>query len=468
MAVPVSLPVPEGSSAARLVEWYRPDGAELQPGDPVVCVEAGDIVFDIDAEAAGILHHQVAPGEDPLPSNIIAFIAAPGEELPEVPPPGQAPVRSMSVEPEPFHSPVADFVPGAPIPLRRGALGPPKEFSRGGAWDRVFGSSEDGHIDDLWPHTEAPAAAHGAARAPVADEPPPSAAIPAYDEPSGDIPFSLGEAVAGQSLEELDDPEPFGVAAPWDPGVEDSAEEPASEPYRAPGIEVSPAEVFGGPSWLDAPRDVQGFADSTQAAVAAEPMAWAETAPVYIPPPPLILRGTIRMTEARKLCDQLGREWKEAPARPENEDLVLRAVARAAAERDLAPPDGGAAGLVIPLAGGDRIAVLRGAGRGSFKEQVARLNQSSRDSSYADCGVTLVSFRHFGIEEATPLLPEGHSVAFAMGALRPGAAAEGDVPVPVMVLTMAYNPDVLSMGDAALLFARTGELVEAPYALLAD
>ena len=467
MAVPVRAPGPAGGPPGRLIEWYRPDGAEIHEGDPVACVECDDIVFDLDAESAGVLHHRAVPGDAPLPSNVVAFIAAHGESPPLVAEPDPEP-REATPPAAPF-APPEDHVPGAPIPLRRGALGAPKEFTRGGAWDRVFGSSDDGHIDDLWPHTNAehvdlhPAPEHDAAGPGPADSAATAGQQPAESVPGG-APLQTGDdgLQPVQEFAYFDSP----VAAE----VQDSSivDAPAgtAPPVTAPGIEVAPAEVFGSYHWPNRAGDDEAM--PPDAAGSEEPAAWGDPASVYIAPPPLVLRGTIKMTEARKLCDQLGREWREAPARPENEDLVLRAIARAAAERELAGNDGGIAGLVIPLAGGDRIAILRGAARGSFKEQVARLDQSSRDATYGDCEVTLVSFRHFGIEEATPFLPEGHSVAFAMGALRPGTNPEGDMPLPVMVLTMVYNPDALSMGDAALLFARTGELIEAPYALLAD
>ncbi|MGD9933531.1 MAG: hypothetical protein AB7T37_07405 [Dehalococcoidia bacterium] len=468
MAVPVRVPASPGNASGRIIEWYRPDGAELQPGDPVVCVENDDVVFDVEAETGGVLHQRAAAGESPLPSNVVAFIAAPGEEPPLDIEPEPAARAMPHAEPPAVHQPMADYVPGAPIPLRRGALGPPREFTRGGAWDRVFGSTEDGHIDDLWPHADTSHVNTDALHAPAVEESEPASDAFDFQAEPADVPFSLAEAVAGDAVEPaFADPTPVESVSSWDEALPAVVGEMATA--YAPGFEVPPSEAFGAQHWLDSVDDDDGVVVAMPyvQSVAEEPMAWPEPAPIYIAPPPLILRGTIRMTEARKLCDQLGREWRDAPARPENEDLVLRAIARAAAERELSPPDGGNAGLVIPLAGGDRIAILSGAARGSFKEQVARLDQSPREASYADCALTLVSFRHFGIEEATPLLPDGHSVAFATGALRPGAM-EGDVPVPVMVLTMAYNPDALSMGDAALLFARVGELIEAPYALLAD
>ena len=469
MAVPVRAPSSPGNAPGRIIEWYRPDGAELEVGDPIVCLECDDVVFDIEAESKGVLHQRAAAGEPSLPSNVVAFIAAPGEEPPLAIDAEPAPEVRAQPEPSAVHQPMADYVPGAPIPLRRGALGPPKEFTRGGAWDRVFGSTEDGHIDDLWPHTDTSHTSPDAPHVPAVEEPEPAHDEIEFESEPPEIPFSIAEAVSGELVGQVFEEPALDESAPsWDDAPPAAASEEAYA--HAPGIEVPPSEAFGAPHWLDGVDDGDGAVVAMPYAEATpeEPMAWAETAPAYIAPPPLILRGTIRMTEARKLCDQLGREWRDAPARPENEDLVLRAIARAAAERELALPDGGVAGLVIPLAGGDRMAILSGAARGSFKEQVARLDQSSREASYADCGITLVSFRHFGIEEATPLLPEGHSVAFAMGALRAGSLAEGDVPVPVMALTMAYNPDALSMGDAALLFARAGELIEAPYALLAD
>jgi hypothetical protein len=40
--------------------------------------------------------------------------------------------------------------------------------------------------------------------------------------------------------------------------------------------------------------------------------------------------------------------------------------------------------------------------------------------------------------------------------------------VPAAALSLTYRPDMLTVGEAAAILSRTRDLVEAPYALLAD
>ena len=153
---------------------------------------------------------------------------------------------------------------------------------------------------------------------------------------------------------------------------------------------------------------------------------------------------------------------------PQDEDIAVRALARAIAGCPGLDGFSDGIGLVILDPEGESVAVLSGAAHGAFREQVKALAAARKDPVAGPCACTITSFAGFGIEEGTPPLPDGHALALAIGDVR--AITEGDepVPTPYATLTLAYTPELISISQAATVLARVKELLEAPYALLAD
>jgi pyruvate/2-oxoglutarate dehydrogenase complex dihydrolipoamide acyltransferase (E2) component len=85
-----------------------------------------------------------------------------------------------------------------------------------------------------------------------------------------------------------------------------------------------------------------------------------------------------------------------------------------------------------------------------------------------DCTVT--SFATQGVEEASPASEDGQFLALALGCDRVEPLWDGErfLPQAVATLTLAWDPAALGEGAAARFLARVHELVESPYALLAD
>jgi pyruvate dehydrogenase E2 component (dihydrolipoamide acetyltransferase) len=71
-------------SEGKVVKWLKGDGAEVKKGEPVVAVMSKKITYEVVAPADGIVRH-VAHAKDTCDiGQIIGFITAPGEEIPEV------------------------------------------------------------------------------------------------------------------------------------------------------------------------------------------------------------------------------------------------------------------------------------------------------------------------------------------------------------------------------------------------
>ena len=106
--VKVGMTMTEGT----VEEWYVEDGAEVAAGALLYRLETEKVNLDVDAESAGTVRHLAAQGDTRAPGDVIGFIFAPGEEIPDVlptptaGPPGNAPAPGMPQE-------VADTAPGA-------------------------------------------------------------------------------------------------------------------------------------------------------------------------------------------------------------------------------------------------------------------------------------------------------------------------------------------------------------------
>jgi pyruvate/2-oxoglutarate dehydrogenase complex dihydrolipoamide acyltransferase (E2) component len=65
-----------------VAEWYRPDGAEVAPGEAVCRLECDFIAFEIEAEMGGILRHRRPAGSIERKGTILGVVVGRGEPLP--------------------------------------------------------------------------------------------------------------------------------------------------------------------------------------------------------------------------------------------------------------------------------------------------------------------------------------------------------------------------------------------------
>ena len=142
----------------------------------------------------------------------------------------------------------------------------------------------------------------------------------------------------------------------------------------------------------------------------------------------------------------------------------MRAVARAL--RDLPGQWTGNVALRTLTDGAEFTRVLPAAATRPFRDAVLAMQAAGPGES--DCVVT--SYVGDGVECATPRLRSEAVMAVAMGAERQAPAWQGDhwAPSSVATISIAYDAAALADGAAGRFIGRVRELVESPYALLAD
>lgn len=489
MAVPVTVPpLALDDGQGRLAAWYQPDGATVRRGDLVYRLETDFAAIEVEADDDGVFRHAASAGASLAGGGLVGYILAPGESLPGEKPPAEP-------EPPPKPRRRQKVYPLADVLQASQAADTESPLPEGLPWDPF--PPDAASPEDVF---EAPKPLLLFPR--IVNEIKEEAAADPQDlEPEGPLPDPAAE------------PQPTilrdSVAA-WEllPGETDFNPDWLLEPPTASG--ASAAETANEAKERFQASNIRSLALGRAAAVAAdaqpegsedsEPPPGPGPAPSLpaseLPPPavppgvhalnldqleerridhppgqPLFARITVDVTEAGKMRDELTREWMGSNIRPTDEDIVLRAIARALHESAAFRRRTDVVG-VRPLNGASRsVHLLADAATRPFRDAVASL-AALRDTPGAElaCLCTLTNYGDFGLDDATPALLAGQPLAFAMGAVREIPRLRGDRPqrALVLTLTLSYDSDAMPDGAAARLLSRVCGLVEAPYALLAD
>jgi len=409
-AVPASVALPDPAAwpaEGAVAEWFVADGGMVHAGDPVCRFETDFVSFELEAEGDGVLRYLSGAGDCRPTDGILAVILAPGEPLAVLDTPPAAPLDLLT--PTPAASPPDAAEHSTPFQERRPAAPPlafvPREI--------LAGSSPASDATVLrFPEPPAHELADGPAWVPV---------------PGDGVDFATALTDALTTA-----PHP-AVAGSVEPGSGHATSETA-ETVRLP-----------------APSAVRPSAPGTASASV------------------LFIRVTADLSECHKMCDQLAKEWGVAGIVPRIEDIVVRALARALREL----PAFDCAGTIAvrsltPEA--EAFRVLHNAGSRPFRDAVAALAGHSAEDAASDYDCVVTSFTALGIEDATPRLDRGRPFALAIGATRKVVTLVGDRPLQrrVASLVVAYDAAIIEDCTAARLVARVRELVESPYALLAE
>jgi pyruvate dehydrogenase E2 component (dihydrolipoamide acetyltransferase) len=98
------------------VEWIKPEGDQVEKGDPLFVIMTDKAGIEIEAPASGILAGVTARPDDVIPvTEVIAYILEPGEELPAeaaAPPAAPSAVELEVAAPAPEPVPVEAATPG--------------------------------------------------------------------------------------------------------------------------------------------------------------------------------------------------------------------------------------------------------------------------------------------------------------------------------------------------------------------
>jgi pyruvate dehydrogenase E2 component (dihydrolipoamide acetyltransferase) len=100
MAVKVIMPkLGMAMTEGTVVKWLKPDGARVEKGERIAVVMSKKIIYEVEAPASGILRHAAAEKEVKAVGEVIAYIAEPGEVIPELEKaPAAPPVAEVPVE----------------------------------------------------------------------------------------------------------------------------------------------------------------------------------------------------------------------------------------------------------------------------------------------------------------------------------------------------------------------------------
>ena len=110
-------------------EWYIPDGATVEAEELLYRLETEKVNLDVDAEATGTVRHLVAEGITMEPGDVVGYIYAAGEEIPDVLPGiAEAIATAPSVDPPAVPGPAVT----GPSVTAGGAAAPGPQGGSGG------------------------------------------------------------------------------------------------------------------------------------------------------------------------------------------------------------------------------------------------------------------------------------------------------------------------------------------------
>jgi pyruvate dehydrogenase E2 component (dihydrolipoamide acetyltransferase) len=201
--------------------------------------------------------------------------------------------------------------------------------------------------------------------------------------------------------------------------------------------------------------------------------------------PQFALQRDVDATEAMALRRQLVDAAPEGEG-PSLNDLIVRAVAMAAAERPeavsrfdrdaLVRPSGIHVGIAVAVERGLLVPVIRdadGKGVGRIAQESRDLAARCRDGSItpAELEGSVISVSNlgmFGIDRFTAIINPPETAILAVGRSAPTPVArDGEVVVrDVMTLTLSIDHRALYGADGAVFLGRVAELLERPGALV--
>ena len=435
-------------------EWFIADGAEVKKGEMLYALETEKVNLDVDAEADGTVKHLVEAGVTLEPGDVVGYIFAQGESIPDgLPGATSQPEVVVSAEPVAVESaaPMAveavvseGFVKASPAAKRLA-----KELDVN--YLALQGTGPGGRIVE--------ADVQSAASGQTASQQPAVAAI--QSQSSANIKASpLAKRIAEQRAIDLSQVRGTG---PGGRIVQSDVENLGASIAQASGPVAGDMVPVKGMRKTIAQRMHQSLQDSAQ----------------------LTMDMAAVMEDAVKLREQLIREWDGA-ARPTFTDLVIKAAAKALQKHPLMNSqfDGTGiqllneihVGIAVALPEGLVVPVVRHADQLSLKEiaiESARLATSARNGTlglddYAGGTFTISALGMFGVDSFTPIINQPQSGILGVNRILDGVAWEGETPIrqKQMNLSLTWDHRVLDGAPAAEFLQTVVEYLSEPYRLL--
>lgn len=444
-----------------VLQWLKESGAEVAKGEAIVEIETDKANMMVETPASGTLSI-VAQVGDTLPIGAPIATIGEGAAAAAVPPVEPVPV-APAVEQAQSSSgiPTADDGTGAYIGLE---IRPPEAYP---------GAAE-----------EEPAPVPAVTAPPPA--PPPTPAAPAGDHVrASPLARKLAEEL-GVDLAGVHGTGPAGRIVREDVEAAASGGAPASgeaapPPPAAPDVpEVPPVPTA--PAAVSAPSPASGQRTPLtrlQRTVAKRMAISKPGAPHFYLERDIDVTGLIALRKELVAASPEGRG-------PSVNDLIVRAVALAAAERPdavsrfdedaLVAPPGIHVGVAVAVPGGLMVPVVRDANTkrvGDLAAEVRDLAARCRDGRITPpelegSVITVSNLGMFGIDRFAAVINPPESAILAVGRAKPSAVVvDGAVVVrDVMTLTLSVDHRALYGAEGATFLGRIAELLERPGALV--
>ena len=432
----VGMTMTEGS----VEEWFIADGDEVQKGEMLYRLETEKVNMDVDADASGIVKHRVAAGTELGPGEVVGFIFAPDETIPEVlPTPIPLPTDELA------QAKTAPKPAAAAAPKRAGQRPAASPAARRLAAELdvdladVEGSGPRGRI------VEGDVTARAEAKATQEDR-------PSRRQPSSPAARRLAGEL-GVDIDSVNGTGPGGRITREDVerAAEAQARAPASEPIR--GMRRTIAE-----------RMYASLRDTAQLTIEME----------------------VDMEDAVKLRTQLVAEWESEGVRPSYTDIVMLASAKALlqhprmhstlADDAILRHEAVHMGMAVALEEGLVVPVIRNTDSKDLKTIARESRELAERARSGRLGLddmsggtfTVTSLGMFGVDTFTPILNTPQSGILGVGRIYDGVAWHGDTPVPRkrLRLSLTWDHRVLDGAPAAEFLAEVRGYLEAPYRLL--
>ncbi|MGI9322798.1 MAG: 2-oxo acid dehydrogenase subunit E2, partial [Pseudomonadales bacterium] len=446
-------------------EWYVPDGGEVKKGEMVYALETEKVNLDVDAEQDGIVKHLVDVGVMLEPGDVVGYIFAPGEEVPNDLAKVQAGGGQMSAAAESQtagHAEAQTQIGRAASSTPDGRIKSSPAARRlagelGVDWTLLTGSGPGGRIVEADVAAANVAGADAVAAKSAAPKASPSAKRIAR-EAGLDLANVQGTGPGGRIIRE--DIE-AAAAAKQKPAAATSAQQPT--PTTQPTQPGKLLPITGMRKTI-ATHMHQSLTEAAQ----------------------LTMHMEVLMDQAVAMRNQLIAEWQADSIRPTYTDIVVKAVAKALVQHPMMnsqftadgilQPDDINIGIAVSLPQGLVVPVVRKADKlplQKLTQESASLAAAARDGSlglddYAGGTFTVSALGMYGVDAFTPILNQPQSGILGVNRIYDGVEWDGDVPQKTkkMNLSLTWDHRTLDGAPAAEFLLAVKQQLEAPDKLL--
>jgi pyruvate dehydrogenase E2 component (dihydrolipoamide acetyltransferase) len=448
-------------------EWYIPDGGTVSEGELLYRLETEKVNLDVDAEATGTVKHVIGEGITREPGDVVGYIYAEGEAIPDVlpgtagAPESAGTVASREIQEEltlaPAAQPVTARSSAANGRLKASPIARRLAAERGVNLAAVQGTGPGGRVveaDVLAAEIDAVAST--------------TAAVETEEGVQRSSPMARKVArELGVNLDTVSGTGPGGRI------TKDDVEAAAS---TGPAASTRSFDATPGVVAADEVLPLRGMRKTIARRMHASLQDTAQ----------LTMDMDVVMDDAVKLRSQLIDEWQEEGLRPTYTDLVIRAVARSLEKHRLINATmtdseiirHGAIniGMAVALPEGLIVPVVKNANLLSVQtlaEESSRLALAARDGTLTPDDLqggtfTVTALGMFGVDSFTPIINSPEAGILGVNRIRDDVAWEGDKPVKQqrMKLSLTWDHRVLDGAPAAEFLGSVRDLLEAPYRLL--